>query len=143
MTALLIVVLAISVVSLVFNAGYIIHELGWYPHTKDRKNPSEKRFLHRSLYDSDRKKTHDFYITHPMTIEFRKVGHKEVYDFKDPYEALENVIRRYEELPVRSRYDDLIHLSNHISNNVKSDERINQLIEKASDLFVSKPFKTN
>ncbi|HET9055565.1 MAG TPA: hypothetical protein VFN30_01840 [Chitinophagaceae bacterium] len=143
MTVFLIAILAISAISLVFNAGYIVHELGIYPHTKNRKTPVERKFMHRSLYDKDRKKTHDFYITHHMTIELRKLGHKDIYTFKDPYEALEKVIRRYEELPVRSRYDDLVHLSNYISNTVKSDERINQLIERAIDISVSKPFKTN
>jgi hypothetical protein len=143
MSALLFALLAISAISMFFNVGYIVHELGWYPHTKDRKNPVDKKFMYRSLYDKDRVTTHDFYITHPMTIEFRKVGHKEVYDIKDPYEALENVIKRYEEKPVRSRYDDLIHLSNYISNHVQSDERINKLIEKATDCFISTPFKNN
>lgn len=143
MTVMLIAVLAVSVISLIFNAGYIVHELGWYPHTKDRKTPVEKKFMYRSLYDKDRKKTHDFYITHPATIEFRKVGHPEIYNFKDPYEALENAIKRYQEAPVRSRYDDLVHLSNYISNTVKSDERMNELIEKATDSFIKTPFKTN
>lgn len=143
MITLLIAVLAVSAISLIFNVGYIVHELGWYPHTKDRKNPVEKKFFFKSMYDKDRKRTHDFYITHPFTIEFRKVGHKDIYSFKDPYDALENVIKRYQELPVRSRYDDLVHLSNYISNHVKSDDRINELIEKATDAFVSQSFKTN
>ncbi len=132
-----------ATISMVFNVSYIVHELGWYPHTKDRKTSVDKQFLFNSRYDVDKKKTHGFYVSHPFTIELRKVGHADVYNFKDPYQALENVISRYKESPVRSRYDDLINLSNYISNHVKSDERINQLIEAATDIYIDQPFKTN
>jgi hypothetical protein len=133
-------ILGVATVSMVFNVGYIIHELGLFPHTKDRKNPTDRRFPHRSFYDKDRQETHKFTATSPLTIELRKVGHRDVYNFNDPVEALQNVIRRYEEEPSRSRYDDLFNLSNFISNNVRSDERINQLIQQATDLPFSKPY---
>jgi hypothetical protein len=143
MSILSILILAVASVSMFFNVGYIIHELGWYPHTKDRKTPAEKKFWFNSRYDFNRLNTHDFYVTHPFTIELRKVGHAEIYNFKDPYQALENVISRYKESQTRSRYDDLVNLSNYISNQVKSDEKINALIEQATDIFISHPFKTN
>ena len=138
-----IAILGVATVSMLFNVGYIIHELGLFPHTKDRKNPKDRVFRNRSYYDKDRQESHTFTASHPLTMELRKLGHADVYHFNDPYSALENVIRRYDEQPTRSRYDDLFNLSNYISNHVKSDERINALIEQATELSIKKPFNTN
>lgn len=134
-------ILAVATISMIFNVGYIVHELGWYPHTKNRKSPADRKFRFNSNHDKDRQETHRYKVASPFTMELRKLGHADVYSFKDPYEALQNVMKRYEENPTRSRYDDLFNLSNFISNTVRSDQKINELIERATELPFSKPYK--
>lgn len=139
MTVLLVIILAIAGVSLVFNAGYIVHELGWYPHTKDRKRPVDRAFRFASRFEALAVASHDFQVMDPNTIVLRQHGHPEVYDVNDPYRALENVISRYREQPTRSRYDDLVHLSNYVCNHVKCDEKINGLIDRIHVLMYEQP----
>ena len=139
MTVLLVAIVFIAGVSLVFNAGYIVHELGWYPHTKDRKRPVERAFRFASRYEALAVPSHDFQVMDPNTIVLRKFGHPDVYGVQDPYRALENVIARYREKPVRSRYDDLVHVSNYVCNHVKCDDRINGLIGRIHELMNEQP----
>jgi len=142
MTTLLVAILAVTAVSLIFNVGYIVHELGWFPHTKDRSRPVARTFSFRSRYERDILATHDFQVLDPLTDALRRFGHPEIYKFTDPYEGLKNVIRRYEEKQTRSRYDDLIHLPNYICNHVKCDDRINKLIGQIHELIHSKPLRS-
>ena len=141
MNTIIILILVVAVVSLFLNAGYIIHELGWYPHTKDRKSPSEKFSSLSSPLLSGKTISHDYQVMDGWTYDLRKLGHKEIYSIQDPYEALENVIRRYTENPTRSRYDDLVHLSNYVSNHIKADEKINAIIDRISEITLTQPFK--
>jgi len=141
MVVWLVVILAISAVSLIFNVGYIVHELGWFPHTRDRSSPSEVAFPFQSRYERDVQSTHDFQVAVPLTNILRKYGHPDVYNFEDPYRALENVIRRYEERPTQSTRDDLIHLSNYICNHVRCDEKINSLIGQIHRMIDNTPAK--
>ena len=141
MENLIYLIAVISAISLFFNVGYIIHELGWYPHTKDRSRPKEKFGIVNSKFIENKVLSHDYQVLHSWNYDLRRLGHKEIYDFKDPSEALNNVMRRYEEDPTRSKYDDLVHLSNHISNHVKCDDNINVLIDKIAELTIRKPCK--
>lgn len=140
-TLLLIITIGIAAVSLFFNAGYIIHELGLYPHTKDRKTPKEVFEALGSKNKSEKILTHDYQVLNGWNYDLRKLGHPDVYNFKDPYDALEKVIARYKESPTRSRYDDLIHLSNYISNHVKADKKINALIDRISEITITNHLK--
>ena len=142
MNALLILILLVAGVSLIFNVGYIVHELGLFPHTKDRSSPSDKKFLHLSVYDNDRVETHSFQVLHELNYELRKLGHKEIYNFKSPQDALKKVIRRYQEESSQSRYDDLVHLSNYISNFYSCDDEVNALIDEIADMMIKQPFKS-
>jgi len=139
MDILLILILLVAGASLVMNALYIAHELGMFPHTKDRTRPVTRHFAFNSRFAEGIVRTHGFQVMHDLTDVVRKAGHAQVYDVKDPYQALENVMSRYEEAPTMSRYDDLVHLSNHISNHVRSDEKINSLIDRIAALTLSKP----
>lgn len=139
---MLLVILIAAAASLLLNALYIAHELGWFPHGKDRSTPADRAFSFPSGYDRDVLATHGFQVMDRDNHLVRVFGHPEIYKFTDPYRALENVIRRYEEDPSRSRYDDLIHLSNHICNRVVCDERINALIEQIHVLIHSRPVKS-
>jgi hypothetical protein len=136
---LLLLLLGVAVASLALNAGYIVHELGWFPHTKDRTSPHERAFAHGSRYDRGAVQTHDYQVMHEFSIVARRHAHAEVYDIADPHRALENVIARYEEQPNRSRYDDLIHVSNYVSNEVGSDERVEELIGAIHELMHKRP----
>ncbi len=141
MTILLTIVLAVVTASLAINAAYIVHELGWFPHTKDRSSAANRAFPFRSRYEKDVLITHSFQVMDPNTEVLRKFGHPDVYRFKDPHEALRNVIRRYEESPTRARYDDLVHLSNYIANKVKYDAQIDELISRIHVLMHAMPMK--
>jgi hypothetical protein len=136
---LVVIVLAVATASFALNAAYIVHELGWFPHTKDRMTPPDRDWSHDSRYDRDATPTHDFQVMHDLTIVARQHAHADVYAVKDPHQALQNVISRYEERPSRSRYDDLIHVSNHVSNHVRSDERVEELIGTIHDLMHRRP----
>lgn len=135
MNGLLLIILALAVVSLALNAGYIVHELGWYPHTKNRKAAVDRAFRFVSRFESLAVSSHRYQVMDPNTIVLRRHGHPEVYDVKDPYRALENVIARYRERPSRSRYDDLVHLANYVCNEVKCDDRIDTLIDAIHKLM--------
>jgi hypothetical protein len=141
MNTLLIVILVLAAFSLILNAGYIFHELGIVTHGKDRSSPADRKFSFASRYDKDRIATHGFQVFSPLTDIARQFGHADVYKISDPYQALETAIRRYEAEPSRSRYDDLIHLSNHICNHVLCDERINALIGQIQQLIHKTPFR--
>jgi hypothetical protein len=134
---LLIAVLAVATLSFALNAGYIIHELGWYPHTKDRSRPTVRTIRNSADAALRVKPTHDFQVSDGLTDVVRRFGHKDIYNIADPYQALETVIRRYEQQPTRSRYDDLVHVSNYVCNNVKCDKHVNTLIDRVHVLMHS------
>jgi hypothetical protein len=141
MMELLIVILAISAVSLAFNAGYIVHELGLFPHTKDRSSPADRKFWFASRYNANVKATHNFQIVTPLSNIARRHAHAAVYSVEDPYKALTAAISRYEHNPSRSHYDDLIHLSNYICNHVRCDEKVNELISRIHRLIHERPVR--
>lgn len=137
----LISVAVISLISMVFNVGYIIHEMGWYPHTKDRKNPKQAYGILKPDILSQKKISHEHQVMDGWNYDLRKLGHAEIYQVKDPYAALENVITRYRQQPTRSRYDDLVHMSNYVSNKIQSDDRVNKLIDEIAEIIKSQPIK--
>jgi hypothetical protein len=130
MVTLLVAILVVASVSLAFNVGYIVHELGIYPHTKDRSSAADRTFSFQSRYERGVQATHSFQVMSPDTAILRRFGHAEVYGIKEPYEALETVIRRYQEHPTRARYDDLVHVANHVCNKVRCDERVDELMSR-------------
>lgn len=137
--ALLVGILLVSLASLSLTGLFIAHELGWLPHSKDRSSPVDRTFAFRSRFEQDVRPTHGFQVMDPNTHVLRVFGHPDVYNVGDPYQALESVMRRYGEQPTRSRYDDLIHLSNHVCNRVRCDDRINALIGRIHELIHSTP----
>lgn len=139
MTTLLVVVLIVAAASLALNAAYIVHELGWFPHTKDRTSPTERAFAFRSLHETDHVATHDFQVMDALSAAARQHGHADVYTVQDPHAALKNIIDRYRKQPTRSRYDDLVHVSNHICNSVGSDERVTALMDEIHELMHAQP----
>ena len=143
MLPLLVAIGIVSLVSLIFNVGYIVHELGLFPHTKDRSTPVDRKHPFRSRYERDVRATHSFQTMDPKTIILRKFGHADLYKMEDPYLALGTAIQRYEERQTRSRYDDLIHLSNYICNYVRCDEKINAMIGDIHRLIHAKPIEGN
>ena len=143
MFAILVFISVVAAVSLVFNAGYILHELGLIPHTKDRSSPTDRKFSFASRFAGNLRATHDFQAMDANTILLRKFGHREIYEFRDPHQALEAVLKRYEERQSRSRYDDLIHLSNYICNHVRCDDKVNELIGRVHRLIQTGPFPEN
>ncbi len=139
MALFVVAILVVALVSLAFNAGYILHELGWFPHTKERSKPADRKFPFRSRYEKNVLVTHDHQVAAPLTDVLRRFGHPDVYMFDDPYRALENVIRRYEERPTKARHDDVIHLPNFICNHVRCDDKVNALIGRIHKLIQARP----
>jgi hypothetical protein len=138
---LLMIIMIIAAISLLMNAGYIVHELGWYPHTKDRTSPAEEAFSFQSRYETDVAVTHRFQVMESNTELLRRHGHADVYRVSDPHQALENVIDRYNAEPTRSRYDDLVNVSNYVCNRVLCDERVNDLITDIVSVMHSTPYR--
>ena len=138
---LLFAILGITTVSAVLNAAFILHELGLWPHGKDRKHPHEGTGDHDSNAGKDYRQTHDYTISHPLSMSLRKIGHKEIYKIADPVKSLENVIQRYKENPVQSRLDDCVFLTNEILSKYPPDNRITTLVKEIGDLIISEPVK--
>jgi hypothetical protein len=136
---LLVIVLVLSASSFVVTSAFFAHELGWWPHTKDRRSAADRKFEHRSRYETDVQVTHGFQVVDPYTGILRQLAHADVYSVRDPVRSLENVIARYNEKPTPGRYDDLIHVSNYICNHVRCDESVNGLITRIDELIHTKP----
>jgi hypothetical protein len=136
---LLVIVLVVAAASFVTTAGFVVHELGWFPHTKDRKSPADRKFQFRSRYDNDVLQTHGFQVLDPMTEILRRHAHAEIYDVTDPVRSLKNVIARYKEDATESRYDDVVHLANYVCNRVKCDDEVNAVIGEIHELIHSTP----
>ena len=141
MIGLLALVLIVSTGSAVLTGLFIAHELGWFPHGKDRSRPAERAFDGRSRHERDVQVTHEFQVMDPNTHILRAYGHAEIYDVKDPYKTLELIIERYREQPTRGRLDDLVHVPNYICNHVACDERVNGLIARIDALIDAPPAK--
>jgi hypothetical protein len=139
MIALLILILVLVVVSLTITVAFMAHELGWFPHTKDRSSPAIRVVPFRSRYESDVAVTHGSQFINPFSRLLREHAHADVYGVSDPEAALRNVINRYREQPTRSRYDDLVHVANYVCNHVRCDDRVNELIDQIHQLMHSMP----
>lgn len=141
MLVLLIIVLVVATASLVVTTAFIVHELGWFPHTKDRSSPADRKFPFGSRFEHDALPTHGFQVLDPYTNVLRQYAHADVYDVRDPAQSLRTAIARYKEDATPSRYDDVIHLSNHICNHVRCDDQVNSLIAEIHELIHSHPPK--
>jgi hypothetical protein len=142
MTVLLVIVLVVAAATFVATGGFIVHELGWFPHTKDRRTPADRKFQFRSRYERDVLVTHGFQVLDPMTNILRQHAHAEIYDVKDPPRTLASVIARYREDPSESRYDDVVHLANFVCNHVRCDDEVNALIGEIHELIHATPPRT-
>lgn len=141
METLLYLTLGLVLLSLFFQADYWFRALGRNGGIFSKRRKMEETVNMDSKFAATKVDSHDYQVLHPWNYELRKLGHPDVYTFRDPAEALENVVRRYQESGTRSRYDDLIHLPNYISNLVAQSESIQKALGKVAD-FIDKMDRT-
>lgn len=141
MTVALVVVAVIAVASLALNAAYVVHELGWFPHTKDRSRPRSRAFPHRSMFARDVPATHGYLVVDPLTSLLREHGHADVYEIADPLETLQTIARRYREDSSYSRRDDLVHVTNHVCSRTNTDDKIDAAVEDIVELLNSRSYE--
>ena len=139
-TMLTILVALISII-LIFNVGYILQKFGGYPFIRNPKKPKEAFYSLSSKHLMEKKISRDYHVLHGWNYDIRKFGRKEIYTVKDSYKALEKVIENYQKDPKNSHYDDLVHLSNFISNHIRYDDKINALIEKIAEMTIKQSSK--
>jgi len=140
MNVLLIIVAVVSGVTAVAVGLFIVHELGWFPHGKER-GPILRVVNTHSRFEAGAVVTHGHQVMQAGNILLRQHGHPEVYDLKDPVKALERVLQRYTESPTRSRYDDLIQVANRVGSQSGGEARVAALLDRVSDLALSTPFR--
>lgn len=119
---------------LIGNIVWLIHYSGFYPFVRETLRPREGHFQLPSKYQVEKINTHNYQVLTGWTDLYRKGNYQKIYDSKDPAAALEKVIDQYQKDSSQRNFDVLIHLSNHISNRVRYDNKINALIERISEI---------
>lgn len=127
-----IVLLILVSVILLGNVLFLIHYSGLYPFTRDSRRPRKVFYPPANTNLLNKISNHGYQVLTGWSDLVRKQWHKKLLEAKDPVSTLEKVIDQYLEDPSEKNFDSMIHLSNHISNRVRYDERINDLIEKIS-----------
>lgn len=79
---------AIVAIVAIVNIAFVAHELGAFPHGKDRKRPAQRAFPFRSRYELDVVTTHTHQVMTPLSHVLRIHGHSDLYTSKDPSEGL-------------------------------------------------------
>lgn len=139
---MIIVLLILITVILVGNVIFLIHYSGLYPFSQERRRPREV-FLLLSIQNRGKKiNSHGYQVLTGWNDLVRKHQQKELYEIKDPTAGLEKVIDQYLEDPSEKNFDRMVHLSNHINNRVRYDDRIDELIEKISELSLKNTEKS-
>jgi len=131
-------IILISII-LVSNMIFFIHVIGWYPFGRLSGRPRQAYFPIRSEYAGRKLPTHQFQVLNAWNESMRRWSRKEIYNIKDPSGSLEKAIAQFQKDPTEKNFDILVHLSNHISNRVRYDDRINDLIESASEISLNRP----
>jgi hypothetical protein len=141
MSSLLILLIILISVILLSNVIYFIFIIGWYPFTRELKRSREGFFPAASHRKDDRIISHDYQVLNGCNDTLRKWHEKDMYEVKDPASTLEKRIQQYKKDPSKRNFYFLIHLANHVSNRVRYDDRINELIEMISELPNHQPKK--
>ena len=136
----LLLLILISII-LIGNIAFLIHYAGLYPFVKEIRRPLQA-FLPLSVRFHYKKiMSHGYQVLNGWNDLVRRQLRRKLYDSKDPAAALEKVISQYMENPSDENFDIMVQLSNHISNRVRYDEKIDALIEKISTLTVKNKVK--
>jgi hypothetical protein len=118
-TAVLAIIVGLATASLVLNAAFIAHELGWFPHGKRRRDPTLRRAMvlagRMPTVEEARFNDDDYQTKGPFTDRWRRLAHDEAYQVKDPVTHLQTLWRGFEQQPTASSRDDVINVMNQIS----------------------------
>jgi hypothetical protein len=132
-----IVLLILVSVILLGNVLFLVHYSGLYPFNREIRRPREAFFQPANRNTLKKTNNHGYQVLTGWGDLVRKQWQKELYEAKDPAFALEKAIDQYLEDSSEKNFDLMIHLSNHINNRVRYDERINDLIERISELSLN------
>lgn len=135
MMLLLVAILVVASISLLLNAGYILHELGWFPHGKFRGPTS---FLEKTMHgghwpsrEECRQTDVCFIVQSPHLSTLRRHVYSEFYAEGDPVARIEKVLKRWRENPSFGRREDLINVMNDITKNEELSAKVQTLIDEA------------
>ncbi len=137
-----ILLLILIIFILIGNIVFLIHYAGLYPFTRETRRQRETYYLMTARSQVEKKTTHGYQVLSAWNDLLRRHLEQNLYDSKDPASVLDKTINQYQENPSEENFDRMIHLSNHISNRVRYDEKIDALIEKISSLTVKNQIKS-
>lgn len=137
-----IVLLILVSIILLGNVLFLIHYSGLYPFTKEPKRPRKVFYPSAHANQLNKIHNHGYQVLTGWSDLVRRQWQKKLLEAKDPVSTLEKVIGQYLEDPSEKNFDSMIHLSNHISNRVRYDERINDLIERISGISLENQKKS-
>jgi hypothetical protein len=126
---------------LIGNIIFLIHYAGLYPFYQEARRPREAFFSLPSRFPTEKINTHEYQVLSGWNDLVRKWSREKIYDLKDPTATLQKVMNQYQEDPSPENFDIMVQLSNHISNRVRYDEKIDALIEKISGNSIGKSKK--
>jgi len=132
-----IVLLILVSVILLGNVLFLIHYSGLYPFTREIRRPREAFYQPANRNRSKKINKHGYQVLTGWSDLVRRQWQQDLYEAKDPAFSLEKVIDQYLEDSSEENFDLMIHLSNHISNRVRYDDKINDLIERISVLSLN------
>ncbi len=126
---------------LIGNIIFLIHYAGLYPFLQEARRPRVAFFSLPSRFLAEKINTHEYQVLSGWNDLVRRWSREKIYDLKDPAAALEKMMNQYLEDPSPENFDIMVQLSNHISNRVRYDEKIDALIEKISRNSIGKSKK--
>ncbi|MBS0001315.1 MAG: hypothetical protein KFF73_20185 [Cyclobacteriaceae bacterium] len=140
MNVLIIILIILTALVLISHLVMVILYLELYPFTRDGKFPKQAFFRLNSRFYHEKTKSHDFQVLSGWHDGLTKAWQKDLQKVKDPAKLLEKAITEYQNDPDIKKAKGLIFLSNHISNRIRYDEKIDGLIEKISEMTKSEKF---
>ena len=137
--ALLLANLVVATISMIFNVAYILHELGWFPHGKPRKEAvalvgsplAGQESIARDAVSASEAVRMD----NPFSMALRRYAHADVYETDDPVAKLREVLQRAEAEPTASRFDDLINLANVLTSSEEPSPELRAVVGQALDFI--------
>jgi hypothetical protein len=132
--AVLAIVAGLAAASLVLNATFIAHELGWFPHGKQRRDPTVRRAMpvagRLPTLEEARFNDDDYQTKGPFTDRWRRIAHPQAYQVKDPVSHLQALWDRFEQRPTASSRDDVVNVMNQISTASPATGALAELVER-------------
>ncbi len=132
---LLVPILVVALVSMVLNAAYILHELGWFPHGKYRGPVSFVAETKHGGYwpSSQERRRNDARVAFqsPYVKILRRYVHSDLFAESDLQAQIMRMLERWRERPTLGRMDDLIEVMNGITTVEEVSTEVHGLVDEA------------